>query len=169
MSNSSKISFGPQALKSIYTSWEMTYRKCATPSQFWITGRNRILHYNVADFNSFWSFLIKGTSPTFLPTWRPLQASHEKQSKESDGKWLSSTASIFCWKPTLAEKQKQAAWKNLICLRKITKKSKSRCKYRKMKDIWRRSVSLKPCNELLLRFKKVFWRFSALPSRGCPK
>ena len=61
---------------------------------------------NVANFNSFWSFLLKGTSPPLLPTWRPLQASHEKQSKESDGKWLSPTASIFCWKPTLAEKQK---------------------------------------------------------------
>ena len=36
---------------------------------------------------------------------------------------------------TLAEKQKQAAWKNLICLGKITEKSKPRCKYRRMKDI----------------------------------
>ena len=124
VSNSSKISFAPQALKSIYTSWEMTYRKCATPSQFWITGRNRILHYDVADFNSFWSFL-KGTSPPLLPTWRPLQASHEKQSKESDGKWLCPTASIFCWKPTPAEKQKQATRKNLKCLwRRIVEKSK---------------------------------------------
>ena len=102
VSNSSKISFGPQALKSIYTSWEMTYRKCATPSQFWITGRNRILHCNVADFNSFWSFQgCKPSTPANLKTftsesWKTKQRIGREMTQPHSQHLLLKTHS--CWK-----------------------------------------------------------------------